>query len=956
MREPAVTVLADAVRGLLALPVAHHYTLLATARAYVGAYAGASAGAPADPSDVPGGDPRFFVPPLFEDPFSDRIPPERVAAVRAAAGDSRAELLEGVRRTVRTRLRAMEAVVRRLQRDLGRRLVRTAPPLRALAAPRPLSGVSAHGQLWYAHAAVDAALAAQQVVQRRALPPAEREARYVSARATRRLVGRDRCAALTAMGLADVPERDVYVLRPGSREVVCAPPGDFTWAIAPEAEPGLLERTVAQAVAGDPALTARFAGLAGRRMEQALSVTVQGIDREAGLLAVDATAFPPPLAAVRDALVETGRLDLSRDVILDRVAVDFFTDRLRAVLEAIGNPPRAVAAAADDGPGTIGRAVGRPVPSARPAPPTPRVPVEDLLWHPAIADAPVDRDADLSLPDGRTLPEVVRDAGYDLDASQWRAWRRALTRRLTVVWGPPGTGKSRTVRAIVLGAVLEAAATGRRLRVLVCAGTYTAVDTVLRPLAGQLPALAPDVRVHRLRSTAAGPPDWAAEAAEAGGVEGGAGTGRAAGLDVDVGDRRARRAVAVALDPAGHDRGSGTVVAGTPQQVSRLLTQAMRGPVADAFDLIVLDEAGQLDVAHAVLALAGAAEGASLVVAGDPLQLPPITQTEPPAGLEDLVGSASAFYERHHGVAPARLEVNYRSNRTMVELAHAAGYARTLTARAPDLRLRLLDPLPRGDDPPPGWPAVLHWTPRWADLLDPDRPAVCFVYPEGRSGQWNAFEADAVAALAWLLSRGRPAERLVGEEGGTGDGPHRDGLRPVDAEVFWRRVVGVVTPHRAQRSRIVRRLQQVFAPTGEAAGKGPPAAAPPAAAPPAAVPALIADAVDTVERFQGQQRDVIVASYAVGDPDTVADEEAFLHSLNRFNVMVSRARAKLVVLVSAEVVHHMAGDPRALRESALLKGYAETFCDRRDPDDPVALGWVEDGAVRAVHGSLRWRR
>lgn len=54
----------------------------------------------------------------------------------------------------------------------------------------------------------------------------------------------------------------------------------------------------------------------------------------------------------------------------------------------------------------------------------------------------------------------------------------ALTHRARLVRGPPGTGKSRTVRAIAVGAVLEALA-NNRLRVLVSAFTYTAIDNVL---------------------------------------------------------------------------------------------------------------------------------------------------------------------------------------------------------------------------------------------------------------------------------------------------------------------------------------------------------------------------------------------------------------------------------------------------------------------------------------------
>ena len=114
----------------------------------------------------------------------------------------------------------------------------------------------------------------------------------------------------------------------------------------------------------------------------------------------------------------------------------------------------------------------------------------------------------------------------------------------------------------------------------------------------------------------------------------------------------------------------------------------------------------------------------------------------------------------------------------------------------------------------------------------------------------------------------------------------------------------------------------------------------------------IRDAIDTVERFQGQQRDVIVASYTLGDPDQIAEEDEFLLSLNRFNVIAQRARAKLVLLVSQEVIGHLAHDITVLRGSRLLKLYAEGFCNHTRP---MTLGVVEAGSTRSMPGSFRWR-
>jgi DNA replication ATP-dependent helicase Dna2 len=143
-----------------------------------------------------------------------------------------------------------------------------------------------------------------------------------------------------------------------------------------------------------------------------------------------------------------------------------------------------------------------------------------------------------------------------------------------------------------------------------------------------------------------------------------------------------------------------------------------------------------------------------------------------------------------------------------------------------------------------------------------------------------------------------------------------------------------VTPHRAQQGLIVRRLRSAFS-----AEEAP--------------PERVRAAVDTVERFQGQQRDVMVASFALGDPDLVGDEEEFLLGMERFNVMVSRARAKAIVLVSEAVVRHLAEDVAVLRGSQLLKGFVEGWCDA---SEPLCLARQEGDATVPVPGVLRWHR
>lgn len=115
---------------------------------------------------------------------------------------------------------------------------------------------------------------------------------------------------------------------------------------------------------------------------------------------------------------------------------------------------------------------------------------------------------------------------------------------------------------------------------------------------------------------------------------------------------------------------------------------------------------------------------------------------------------------------------------------------------------------------------------------------------------------------------------------------------------------------------------------------------------------LIREAVDTVERFQGQERDIMIASYALGDPDAIRDEDEFLMSLNRFNVMVSRSRAKMITLVSQEIVDHLPRDIEVLKQSRLLKIFAESFCSS---SEEVTVGYLDNGLCKQVDGVLKYR-
>ena len=879
-RSNPVTRVRDVVRAVLAAPVPHYYSLLNVAREY-------------HPPTMESPYDEFRVPAFFEDPLSDQIPSERAHEIWSRMDEPRPWLqqITDLERTVKVKLDALAQVTRRLSDDLVEQLKQTAPRISTLGAPSLPIRMADDARLWYVYAQFNAALERLEVQRIRSMPPHEREARFQSALCRRRLSGEEEKRALKILGVQRDADMWTYELGRLSREIR-AREGDFNFALSPTDDDGFLDRSLHHVTGGVQVPLPPWKGAEYSRLKKVTQVTVRALDRDMGLMAV---SLQRGWAQTVHALERLGLVDLSQDVVMDPIHLEFLLPKLKETLNKIGNPPAAVS-----DPLVQAALHRRRRPRAGSS-----SPVGDCLW-----DAPTLHETRVS----RRLAPVralIESSGFGLNPSQWDAWEQALTHRFRLVWGPPGTGKSRTLRAICLAALHEADQQARPIRVLVTGPTYEAIDNVLLEVQELITEHAvlglPDILVRRLRSSAQVPHHVPAP------------------IDLESVPSSSRfRSLADRL-VAAKDR---VLVGATLQQTHKLLLQG-GGAVASLFDLIMIDEASQVDVAQSTLAIAGLAPGGSVVVAGDPMQLAPIHRAMPPEDLDFLVGSVFSYFQDRSNVVPCALEENYRSASDIVEFAHASGYRPTLSAVSPDLKLNLVEDLPSGSTPPSDWPAEMFWTPEWSSILAPDKRLVCFVYPEGRSSQWNRFEAEAAASLTWMLWK-RLGDQLENEINPATRDLIAHSERAYGLHSFWKRGLGIVTPHRAQQALITARIGGIF---------------------PEAHRAFIREAVDTVERFQGQQRDIILASFSLGDPDAIRTEDEFLLNLNRFNVMVSRTRAKFVLFVSQEVVNHLSADIKVLKGSALLKSYVETFCNSKRP---MELGYRDGGPATPVTGSFRW--
>ena len=63
--------------------------------------------------------------------------------------------------------------------------------------------------------------------------------------------------------------------------------------------------------------------------------------------------------------------------------------------------------------------------------------------------------------------------------------------------------------------------------------------------------------------------------------------------------------------------------------------------------------------------------------------------------------------------------------------------------------------------------------------------------------------------------------------------------------------------------------------------------------------------IDTVERLQGQDVKMIVVSFSVTSPRYFKSNKAFLFNPNRLNVMISRAKQKVIVVGAEQIISEL---------------------------------------------------
>ncbi|MGN6674024.1 MAG: AAA domain-containing protein, partial [Thermomicrobiales bacterium] len=431
-----------------------------------------------------------------------------------------------------------------------------------------------------------------------------------------------------------------------------------------------------------------------------------------------------------------------------------------------------------------------------------------------------------------------------------------------LIQGPPGTGKTSTVaelaHAIVRRDFFADGDDRTRRPLLILANTHRAADEVMRKLHARFPdlrpylvrvgaaraATEPEVREHYL-SERLQVRDWL-ETAD---------LGEPAALEQWV--RRIRAGVLL------HDHARilvGTLAAANAPELRGL-----------AFDTVIVDEAGQATEPSALQALRHLPPGYAgrLILVGDHQQLPPVVPETtaaaqlPPlpdslraAGFADGPGLKVSLFERLAWRAPQALitlAAQYRMNGPICALISELFY---------DGRLR------------PGGAAVA--AARLSTKYD--------VRSTARVDDWREKVWDDTPIVLLDTSRDQTARDTVREWRGdeSRDNPREAALLAELLVAFFQRLpratwadvaadVGVISAYRKQNNRL----------RAEIAAREP------------ALAALPALRIDTVDRFQGGEREVLLVSLVNSNDGRAIGP---LHAdPRRLNVALSRAKTKLII-------------------------------------------------------------
>jgi hypothetical protein len=436
-----------------------------------------------------------------------------------------------------------------------------------------------------------------------------------------------------------------------------------------------------------------------------------------------------------------------------------------------------------------------------------------------------------------------------------------------LVQGPPGTGKSYATAFALFARLQGALAAGLEYRALASCKTHAATDELLRNL----------LKVRKLlKEMRDAQPALFAEYFDA------------RLLKVPICRIAARDAVPEGAIPLPRDnKANAWTVQGARHVLAAVTPGGVYRMVKDAWgkelfghhfiDCLVLDEASQMNLPEAIMAALPLRPAGQVIGVGDHRQMPPIVKhdwdNEPRRTFQEFRAHAS-LYEAIRALDPPLIQFaeSFRLHAVMAEFLRQEIY-----------RHDGIDYFSRRRD---GLPEQQYGDAFVAAVLQPEYPLVVVVHGEADSQMRNEYEQALITPVIAALSD-----------------PTGHGLQAKEG-------LGVVVPHRAQRAA----LQTAFPSLSVFDDDG---------------VTVRGSAIDTVERFQGGERTVILVSATESNRAYLLAASDFLLDPRRLTVALSRAKRKLILVASRSIFELFSADEETFAHSQLWKNLLRRTCTVR---------------------------
>ena len=437
---------------------------------------------------------------------------------------------------------------------------------------------------------------------------------------------------------------------------------------------------------------------------------------------------------------------------------------------------------------------------------------------------------------------------------------------VTLVQGPPGTGKSFTTAYAVLARIQGAMAAELPYVAAVSCVTHAATNVVLEKIAETRESLAAMRRAAPERFAA-----YFDERLLAVPVIRWTDGEEWETAPIPFGCRRFVRKGESARVNELVNGARYAVVGGTPGKIRKLGRTALKDKQEPLFDLCVIDEASQMSAPDALQATVGLKRTGRAIFVGDHRQMPPIVKhdwdQETATTFDPYAMHRSIFdliREERRDTPHEKFSRSFRLHRDVAEYLRREIYEQ--------------DGIPYHSELAPSFDASVAGNAMVEAVLNGGHPLVVIRHGEAASQQRNELETAIVREI-YLGLEGRRLSRFEQDLN-----------------------IGVVVPHRAQRAEVRSRLIGAI-------GRD-----------------EVGEDVDTVERFQGGEREVIIVSATESDPAYLRAAGDFLFDPRRLTVAISRAKHKLIVIAAKSVFDFLPTDNDMLRDTALWRNLLQEAC------------------------------